>query len=79
MTATDFPKLLSPRAAAERLATTSGTLAAWRSRRSKALPFVRLSRKIFYREEDLANFINAQIDPGIGVRPAKFEKKRKRK
>jgi hypothetical protein len=72
----EIPEMLSPRDAAKKLHTTYGTLAVWRCTRRKALRFVRLGRKIFYKAEDIAAFINAQTDPGDGVRPARFTKKK---
>lgn len=73
----EFPRLLPPRVAAERLGTTAGTLAAWRCRRSQALPYVRVSRKIFYREQDIADYINSRIDPGVGA-PQRRNRKTKK-
>jgi hypothetical protein len=68
-------ELLTPREAAKALRTTTGTLAVWRCTRRKPLRFVRLSRKIFYRAEDIQLFINSQLDPGDGPKPSRFAKK----
>ena len=78
-TTTTVPTLLSPRAAAKALGTTYGSLAVWRSTRRYPLKFVRLGRKIYYRPEDIQQFIETRIDPGDGVRPEQFRKKGKAK
>jgi Helix-turn-helix domain len=62
-------ELLSPTETTRRLHVTYGTLAVWRCTHRKALPFVRIGRKIFYREEDIENFILANLHPGDGPRP----------
>ena len=62
-------ELIPPQEAARLLKTTYGSLAVWRCHRNKALPFVRLGRKIFYRMQDIQKFIESQVDPGIGPRP----------
>jgi hypothetical protein len=72
---TKIPELLSPREAAAKVHTTAGCLAAWRCNRSHALKFVRIGRKIYYRVEDIAEFINSRIDPGTGPKPARFIRK----
>ncbi len=74
---TEISPLLSPRAAAKALGTSYGCLAVWRSTRRYPLKFVRIGRKIFYRPEDIQQFIETRVDPGDGVRPVQFARKRK--
>lgn len=78
-TVTSVSQLLSPRETAKLLHTTYGSLAVWRSTRRKGLRFVRLGRKIFYRPEDIQEFIASQIDPGDGPKPEKFRKRQGRR
>jgi len=68
-------QLLNPREAAKKLRTSYGVLAVWRCTRRHPLRFVRLGRRIFYRPEDLQKFIERQLDPGDGPRPARKKKK----
>ena len=72
-------ELLTVREAAPLLRTTPGVLAIWRCKRKKALPYVRLGKKIYYRPEDIAAFINSRVDPGNGPVPAWVPKKKKQK
>jgi len=62
-------ELLTSQQATQRLHVTYGTLAVWRCTRRKALPFVRIGRKIFYREQDIEAFILANLHPGDGPQP----------
>ena len=55
---------------ARRLHITYGALAVWRCTDRRALPFVRIGRKIFYREQDIEKFITDNTHPGDGPRPA---------
>jgi Helix-turn-helix domain len=73
---TSISNLLTPREAAKVLKTTYGSLAVWRCARRKPLRFVRLGRKIFYRAQDIEQFIESQLDPGDGPKPARFAKKK---
>jgi hypothetical protein len=59
-------ELLTATEASERLRITYGSLAVWRCKRRKALPFVRIGRKIFYRPQDIEAFITANLHPGDG-------------
>jgi helix-turn-helix protein len=68
-------QLLTPTEVAAALHSTTGTLAVWRCTRRKALPFVRLGRKILYRSEDVQAFIATCVDPGDGPKPEKFARK----
>jgi hypothetical protein len=72
---TAISELLTPREAAKALRTTTGTLAVWRCTRRKPLRFVRLSRKIFYRVEDVQAYIVSNLDPGNGPKPNRLAKK----
>lgn len=62
-------QLLSPTETARRLGITYGGLAIWRCKKKKALPFVRIGRKIFYREQDIEKFITDNLHPGDGPKP----------
>ena len=64
-------ELLNPREAAQVLRSTPGTLAVWRCTRRHPLKFTRVGRKIFYRPEDIREFIDAGIDPGNAPKVAK--------
>ena len=64
-------ELLSPRETATRLHVTYGTLSVWRCTHRKALPFVKIGRKIFYRPQDIERFITDNLYPGNGERSAK--------
>ena len=66
---TEPTELLDPFSAAKRLGITYGTLAVWRCTRRKALPFVKIGRKVFYRAQDIENFINSNVYPGDGPKP----------
>jgi len=57
---------------ARRLHIKYGTLAKWRCLQSKALPFCKIGNKIFYRPQDVENFVNANVHPGDG--PARRRK-----
>lgn len=53
-------QLLTPAETAERLGTTTGTLAYWRSRK-QGPPYVKLGpQAVRYRESDLAKFIESR-------------------
>jgi hypothetical protein len=51
-------QLLDPIKAAKYLGVTAGTLAVWRSTGRYTLPFVKIGRKVMYRDTDLNAFIN---------------------
>jgi Helix-turn-helix domain len=53
------PNLLAPAEAGEILKTTPETLANWRYSKRVALPYVKLSGRIYYLLEDLLAFIEA--------------------
>jgi hypothetical protein len=71
-------ELLSPREAAKLLHTSAGVLSVWRCTRRYPLKFTRIGRKIFYRAEDIQQFIEQGGDPGIGPKPAPAAKRRRR-
>ena len=54
-------KLLSPVEAAEILGTTPKTLAVWRCTKRHNLPYVKVGKKVLYREEDILSFIEARV------------------
>jgi len=56
-----------------RLHISNRTLQIWRSK--GILPFARIGKKIFYRESDLRNLLNAHIrnDTNSGLSRVKFE------
>lgn len=49
--------LLTPKKAAETLGVAIGTLAVWRCTARYPLPFVKIGRRVMYREQDINNFI----------------------
>ena len=51
------PKLLSTPEAAEMLGISAGTMIVWRSTQRVNLPYVKLSRAVKYRLEDIEAFI----------------------
>lgn len=57
-------KLLTPMEAAAILGTTVKSLAVWRCTRRYDLPYVKVGRKVLYREEDIQSFIEARIQGG---------------
>jgi len=59
-------ELLTATEAAQRLRITYGSLAVWRCKRRKALPFIKFGRKVMYRASDIEGFILANLHPGDG-------------
>jgi len=49
--------LLTPKKAAETLGVAIGTLAVWRCTARYPLPFVKIGRRVMYREQDINDFI----------------------
>jgi predicted site-specific integrase-resolvase len=49
--------LLTPKKAAETLGVAIGTLAVWRCTARYSLPFVKIGRRVMYREQDISDFI----------------------
>jgi predicted site-specific integrase-resolvase len=49
--------LLTPKKAAEILGVAIGTLAVWRCTARYPLPFVKIGRRVMYREQDVNDFI----------------------
>ncbi len=74
----EVTQLLSATEASQRLHITYGSLAVWRCKRRKALPFVKIGRKIFYREQDIESFILANLHPGDGPQAPQPRKRRAR-
>jgi excisionase family DNA binding protein len=58
-------ELLSTEQAAKTLGVTPGTLMVWRCTKRYPLRFVRIGRKIRYREEDLIKFIESRTMSGV--------------
>jgi predicted site-specific integrase-resolvase len=56
--------LLSPKEAAERLHIMENTLSVWRSTARYDLPYVKIGRKVFYRESDIETFIASNVIGG---------------
>lgn len=52
---------LNRQQAAEYLGVTEGTLAVWASTGRYQLPFIKVGRKVFYRQSDLDVFIESNI------------------
>jgi hypothetical protein len=59
-------ELIEAKECAKRLGVTYGGLAVARCKQRWKLPFVRIGRKIFYREQDIEAFITANLHPGDG-------------
>ena len=55
-----FFNRLTPAEVANILGITVGTLAVWRCTKRYCLPFVKVGRKIFYRNEDVKAFVDAR-------------------
>lgn len=49
--------LLTPQKTAETLGVAIGTLAVWRCTARYPLPFVKIGRRVMYREQDISDFI----------------------
>ena len=69
-------ELLKPQQAASLLHVSYGTLASWRCNRRYPLNFVRIGRKIYYRQEDIDAYIAASVVSGNGPRNQAITKKR---
>lgn len=67
------PRLLNEDEAAERLNIEPSTLSKWRCTRRYPLPYVKVGRRVFYREDDLAAYIEANtvrpISPSTKQQP----------
>lgn len=70
-------ELFNSTEAGKKLRTTYGTLAVWRCTRRKALPFVKIGRKVFYRAQDIEKFIEDNLHPG-DREPALTKRKKSR-
>lgn len=62
--------LMTAKQAAERLATTEGTLATWRSSGRNAIPFIRVGRSVRYDPADLDAYLASQRFDGCTKRVA---------
>jgi hypothetical protein len=55
-----IPEIVPPERAAELLGTNPGTLNVWRCTRRYALPYVKIGRRVFYKTDDIARFIESR-------------------
>ena len=53
--------LLDTQTASEILGVKPETLVVWRSTKRYDLPYVKIGRKVFYRENDVKNFIESRL------------------
>lgn len=56
-----FPDRYTAKEAAEILGIREETLAVWRSTKRYPLSYVKIGRKVFYRGQDLKNFIESRV------------------
>ena len=56
--------LRSPERTSEMLGVALSTLANWRSSRRVILPYVRVGRRVMYREEDIERFVESRVVTG---------------
>ena len=61
MNQVDIPRLLSDEETAVRLGVSPTTLAVWRCRKRYTLPWVKIGRRVRYREADVVAFINSSV------------------
>ena len=54
------PSLLTPEQAAGILGVTAGTLNVWCATRRYPLPFVKVGRKVMYRDQDISRFVESR-------------------
>lgn len=62
--------LMTAKQAAERLATTEGTLATWRSSGHNPIPFIRVGRSVRYDPADLDAYVASKRFDGCTKRAA---------
>lgn len=62
-----IPKLLDSATTAKILDVEEGTLSVWRSTGRYNLPYIKIGRKVRYREEDVLDFIESQIRTHTGI------------
>jgi len=73
-------RLLTTGETAKKLRMSRNALNVMRHRRHEpALPFVKFNRRVLYRLEDIEAFIKANLDPGVGPKPARARKRKARK
>ena len=53
-----FPQRYTPKQAAQILGVSEETLAVWRCTKRYPLSYIKMGRKVFYRANDLIDFIN---------------------
>lgn len=56
-----FPDRYTAKEAARILGIREETLAVWRCTKRYPLPYIKIGRKVFYRGEDLKNFIDSNV------------------
>lgn len=61
------PPLLTPQQTANQLGVTPHTLAVWRCEKRSTLPFIKVGRLVRYRQQDIDDYINRQLQPGCAV------------
>ncbi|MBB3170164.1 helix-turn-helix domain-containing protein [Simiduia aestuariiviva] len=54
-------RLLTPLAASQELHVSEGTLSVWRSTGRYLLPYVKIGRKVRYRQSDIQTFIQRRV------------------
>jgi hypothetical protein len=62
-----FDKLRTPQETADKLRVTIGTLTIWRCVQRYNLPYVKVGRKVFYKDSDIENFIKSRTVSPMGV------------
>ena len=73
---TQISTLLRPARAAEILDTSVGVLAVWRSTKRYPLRYCKIGSKIFYRAEDLQDFIERRTHSGVSEESARQKRAR---
>ncbi|MGI2103744.1 helix-turn-helix domain-containing protein [Shewanella frigidimarina] len=53
--------LLTPAEVARYLGVTIGTLSVWRCTGSYSLNFIKVGRRVMYRQSDVENFVNGRV------------------
>lgn len=59
-----FPNRLSVKEAASVLGVSESTLAVWRCTKRYPLPYLKIGRKVFYRETDIQQFLENRLMNG---------------
>lgn len=64
MNISNFSNLMTPKETAEALGVTLQTLSVWRCTKRYPIKYIKMGSKIFYRREDLQEFIESRIVGG---------------